>query len=375
MRTKKFFSRRKAAWALFFLGAAAVIAWNPGAGSAPDGDGSEPPPAPEAPAPAEPDLPPTIWDRMVYPTDQQHLLEPGRDGVYQPTAAGELESALYGSVRTSRQGGRLLPSFHKGIDIAAVSRDRRNRPRDSIYAVVDGIITYVNRTAGNSSYGLYLVLLHDDPIGPVYTLYAHLASFADGVREGRRVAAGEILGVMGNTAGGYRIPLARAHLHFEIGLVFNSRFARWARSRKIRNDHKNYNGWNLMPIDPLEFFRAGAASPRLDFSNHLQSIPVAFEAVVRVEKLPDFFRRYPSLWEGPRMGKGAITIACCQYGIPLRGRAADPEETRLLGEERIRITAVDREVLGRNGRGVISPRGGGWGLGRNGANWLALLTY
>ncbi len=374
MRTKKLFSGRKAAWVLFFLGAAAVIAWNPGAGSTPDEAGEEKPAAPEPETAVEPALPPTIWDRMVYPTDQEHLLEPERPGVYQPTASGNLESAFYGTVRTSRQGGRLLPSFHKGIDIAAVSRDRRNRPRDSIYAVADGTVAYVNRTAGNSSYGLYLVLIHDDPVGPVYTLYSHLASFAEDLKKGRRVAAGDVLGVMGNTAT-YRIPLSRAHLHFEIGLVFNTRFARWARSRKIKNDHGDYNGWNLMPIDPLEFFRAGAASPRLDFQSHLQSIPAAFEAVVRVEKLPDFFRRYPSLWEGPRIEKGAIAIACCQYGIPLRGRAADPEETRLLGEERILITSVDREVLGRNGRGVISPRGGGWSLGRNGANWLSLLTY
>ncbi len=366
MRTKKLFFGKKSAWTLFFLGAAAVIAWNPGAGSEPEA-------APDAAAAPQPP-PPTIWDRMVYPTDQEHLLEPERPGVYQPTASGNLDSAFYGSVRTSRQDGRLHPSFHKGIDIAAVSRDRRNRPRDPIYAVADGTVAYVNRTAGNSSYGLYLVLIHDDHVGPVYTLYSHLASFTEGLKKGRRVAAGDVLGVMGNTAT-YRIPLSRAHLHFEIGLVFNSRFARWARSRKIKNDHGDYNGWNLMPIDPLEFFRAGAENPRLDFQSHLQSIPAAFEAIVRVEKFPDFFRRYPSLWEGPRVGKGAIAISCCQYGIPLRGRAADPEETRLLEENLIRIASVDREILGDNGRGVISPRGGGWSLGRNGANWLSLLTY
>lgn len=374
MRTKQLFSGRKAAWVLFFLGAAAVIAWNPGGESSPNPETSPPAQSPSPRPRTRPTPPPTIWDRMVYPTDQEHLLEPERTGVYQPTASGNPESAFYGTVRTSRQRGRLLPSFHKGIDIAAVSRDRRNRPRDSIYAVAEGTVAYVNRIAGNSSYGLYLVLIHDDPVGPVYTLYSHLNSFAEDLKEGRRVAAGDVLGVMGNTAT-YRIPLSRAHLHFEIGLVANSRFARWARSRKIKNDHGDYNGWNLMPIDPLEFFRAGAASHRLDFLSHLQSIPVAFEAVVRVEKIPDFFRRYPSLWEGPRIENGAIAIACCQYGIPLRGRAADPEETRMLGEERIRITSVDREVLGRNGRGVISPRGGSWSLGRNGANWLSLLTY
>lgn len=371
---KKILSRRKLGWILFFLAAAAIIAWNPGADTTAESEpaGPEPPAAP-ALRPSPTPLP-SIWDRMVYPTAQENLLNPESAGVYQPTAAGTIESALYGSVRTTRQGRRLLPSFHKGIDIAASSRGRRNRPRDSIRAVADGTIAYLNRTAGNSSYGLYLVLLHDDPLGEVYTLYSHLASFAEGLKPGRKVAAGEAIGVMGNTAT-YRIPLSRAHLHFEIGLVANSRFGKWARSRKIRNDHGNYNGWNLMPIDPLEFFRDRAENPGRDFLTHLQAIPVAFTAVVRVEKFPDFFRRYPALWEGKPVDRGAIAISCCQYGIPLRGRPAEAEEIESLGDGSIRITSVDREVLGRNGRRAISFRNGDWALGSNGKNWLSLLTY
>jgi murein DD-endopeptidase MepM/ murein hydrolase activator NlpD len=364
MKTKKIFQggKREIAWSLFFLAAAAVIAWNPGSGSS-----SNPETAPPSP-------PPSIWDWMVYPTDQKALLDPQLPGVYQPTEAGTIESALYGSVRTVRQGRYLLPSFHKGIDIAALQRDRRNRPLDPIYAVADGTVAYINRIAGNSTYGLYLVLVHDDPAGPVYTLYSHLASFAEDLKKGQRVAAGAVLGVMGNTAT-YRIPLSRAHLHFEIGLVGNARFGDWARSRKIKNDHGDYNGWNLMPIDPLEFFRSRAEDPGRGFLAHLQSIPVAFEATIPVKKFPDFFRRYPALWEGEPVEGGAIVISCCQYGIPLKGRPATEGESEELGNDRIRFTSVDREALGRNGRRVVAFRNNRWTLGRNGSNWLSLLTY
>lgn len=375
MRAKKIWRGKTVAWFVFFLGAAAgLVAWNSKFGSSPEVDGPDPAHPARPTVRTEPSPPPSIWNRLVYPTGQNNLLDPEFPGVYQPTAAGTVESALYGSVRTTRQGRRLLPSFHKGIDIAARCRDRRNHPLDSIYAVADGTVAYINRVAGNSSYGLYLVLIHDDPVGPVYTLYSHLASFAPGLKVGERVAAGETLGVMGNTAV-YPIPVSRAHLHFEIGLVANSRFGRWARSRKIKNDHGDYNGWNLMPIDPLEFFRWRAANPRSDFSSHLGSIPIVFEAAVRVEKFPDFFRRYPSLWEGPTVGRGAIVIACCQYGIPLRGRAATKGESEKLGNERILITSVDREALGRNGRRLISLRNNRWTLGRNGSNWISLLIF
>lgn len=48
--------------------------------------------------------------------------------------------------------------------------------------------------------------------GGVYTRYAHLSSFAEGVVPGARVEAGQQIGLMGNTAS-YAIPI---HLHYEI---------------------------------------------------------------------------------------------------------------------------------------------------------------
>ncbi len=48
--------------------------------------------------------------------------------------------------------------------------------------------------------------------GGVYTRYAHLASFGQGVVAGARVTAGQQIGLMGNTAA-YPLPI---HLHYEV---------------------------------------------------------------------------------------------------------------------------------------------------------------
>ena len=109
------------------------------------------------------------------------------------------------------------------------------RPQDAVYAVADGIVTYVNAMAGNSNYGKYVVLTHACPSGMVYTLYAHLAAFSPGVGRGQAIKAGDVLGIVGHTANP-PIPLDRAHLHFEAGLILNARFSQWCRAQKLKND-------------------------------------------------------------------------------------------------------------------------------------------
>ena len=61
--------------------------------------------------------------KMVFPTGQTGLLDPAAANVFQPTASGRPESALYGSTRTGRRGKFLRATFHEGIDVAAVRRD------------------------------------------------------------------------------------------------------------------------------------------------------------------------------------------------------------------------------------------------------------
>jgi len=75
-----------------------------------------------------------------------------------------------------------------------------------ISAAADGVV--IERVYRND-YGNMLLIDHGNG---VYTRYAHLASFGEGVEIGASVSAGQKIGMMGNTAG-YRVPV---HLHYEV---------------------------------------------------------------------------------------------------------------------------------------------------------------
>lgn len=329
------------------------------------------PAAPPAPPPPPPP-PPPVWSDLVYPTEQQGLLEPGREDVFQPTAAGTRESAMYGSVRTANRGGRLVASFHEGIDIAPLRRDSRGRPLDDVMVVAAGRVAYVNKIAGNSTYGKYAVVEHDDPIGAVYTLYAHLASVA--VKRGDAVTPGHVLGRMGNTAT-YNIPMSRAHLHFEVGVMLNSRFDRWYDGQKLMPSHGLCHGWNLLGVDPLDFLARQRADRMMKFDDVLDATAVAFELVIKAVGLPDYFRRYPSRWSGGAFQGGHLTVAFSENGVPLRGRAAVECEAALIKKGRAAVVNAYKEVLGRNGARLVADRSGGWALGSSGERRVEWLLY
>ncbi|MBN1269840.1 MAG: M23 family metallopeptidase [Kiritimatiellae bacterium] len=314
------------------------------------------------------------WKDMVFPTDEARLLDADPAAAYQPTASGRPESALFGTVRTAKVGKRLMPSFHEGIDIAVLKRDRRGRPLDKVYAVADGTVGYINRHAGNSNYGIYIVLLHDDPLGEVYTLYSHLARVEPGLKPGAPVTAGQEIGTVGNTSSS-PMPMARAHLHFEIGLLVQSRFADWHRSKKLKPDHKSFHGHNLIGVDPRAFFTRQKADPNLDFATFLALQPVAFRVVLAARRKPDFFRRYPALWHGAEFSGGAVVLDCTANGLPLRGRAATEEERAKLGRRKSAVLMADETVLGRNGSRIIVHASPTWKLGPNGETWREVILY
>ncbi len=309
---------------------------------------------------------------LVFPTDQ--VLDRNNPDVFQPTASGRPESALFGSVRTAKYGKGLAASFHEGVDIAVGQRDRAGRPQDAVYAVADGKVAYVNTKAGNSNYGKYAVLTHACPSGMVYTLYAHLAVFVPGVIRGRSVKAGDVLGTVGYTANP-PIPLARAHLHFEVGLILNARFNRWFRAQKFKHGHGKFNGWNLLGVDPLLVFERQRQCPDFDFFQHIATLPTAFEIVLAARRKPDFFNRYPCLWEGARYQGAGLQMAVSENGLPLKGRNATELERQLLRAHKSAVLRVDRRVLGRNGCHLVIYRKGLWRLGPKGEKWRDMLMY
>lgn len=327
---------------------------------------------PLLPEPPVPPPPPLIWASAIFPTEQQGLLDSERNDVFQPTAAGTRESALYGSVRTASRGGRLWASFHEGIDIAAVQRDTQGRPCDDVFAIADGKVAYVNKVAGNSTYGSYVVVEHKEPMGAIYTLYAHLAAVT--AQCGETVTPGSVLGRMGNTAT-YSIPMSRAHLHFEIGVLLNSRFLAWYKEQKLTPSHDLFHGWNILGVDPLNFFECQRADKGLRFDEVLDNTAVAFELVIKAESLPDYFARYPSRWRGAAYNAGALTAAFSENGVPLWARASEEAEIVILDKGRAEVVKVNEEVLGRNGTRLVVQRGSSWHLGTSGKKRIELLLY
>ncbi len=327
-----------------------------------------PPPQPaEAIAPV-----PSDFTQLRFPSAQDKIAETNAVGAFQHTGGGNENSGRFGSVRTGANG---LARFHEGIDIATVQRDRRGRPLDTAHAVAPGTVALVSRVGGNSDYGKYVVLLHEDPVGTVYTLYAHLAETAPGLTEGQRVDVGALLGTVGNTAL-EPIPMARAHLHFEIGLLANPQFLTWPGRKQKNTPGGLYNGQNLLGVDPVDVFRRQLSNPRaFTFLEHLRQHPVAFEFIVRARKPMAFFEAHPALWEGDPYRGEAMVLALSEGGLPLRGRNATPEELADLGNLIHKVLRVDPIALGRNGRRHIVFSNGRWIVGQNGATWLDILVH
>ena len=346
--------------------------------------------SPDAP-PEPPPPPPPVWQDFHTPTPQQDLLHPEAPGVLQPTGSGRLVSAMFGSTRTGSTNGRLAPRFHEGVDIAATARNNRGVPTDPIYAVADGRVAYVNTVAGNSSYGKYIVIEHPDPslglvhkangsvvTSVVYTLYAHLSDIPFGVRAGAAVRAGEEIATMGNTSNDkVPIPMARAHLHWEIGLMLNSRYDSFSREQQTANPMGLYNGLNLFGVDPLDVWKAHMNDPALTFGDYLTHLKPAMTLVLR-GKYPDFFARNPGLWKGAPYDGGPITVALGESGIPLSGRNATPMELKLLGNTRQAVVEANDTVLGRNARAYIQKSStfpSGWIVTAKGRAWMDHLFF
>lgn len=351
-----------------------------------------PPPTTEHAQPAgplPPPPPPPIWQAMVTPTPQQNLLNPDEPGILQPTGSGRLVSAKFGTTRTGQRNGRLFPVFHEGVDIAATQRDRKGAPTDPIYAVAPGRVAFVNSHAGNSSYGKYVVIEHPEPTlgttlrrdgteepATVYTLYAHLADIRLGIRAGQTVQTGDELGTMGATSNTRPpIPRVRAHLHWEVGVMLNARYEIKARKEKMIPNFGNYNGLNLFGLDPLDFYAAHRRDPELTMAKYIASVPPAFEAVLRGKSFPDYFRRYPQLWQGDAHNGGPIRMAVSESGAPLSGRNATAQETERLGNQRQAVLRVNPAALGRNGRAYITQTGSQWQFTAKGREWADHVFY
>ena len=110
---------------------------------------------------------------------------------------GVQPSDLTPSFSMHRSGGRI----HQALDIMA----KRNTP---VIAANDGVIANMSVSAlgGNTIYQI-------DPAGEYAFYYAHLQRYARGIKEGMRVAKGQIIGFVGTSG---NAPPNMPHLHFAV---------------------------------------------------------------------------------------------------------------------------------------------------------------
>ncbi|MDB9761870.1 peptidoglycan DD-metalloendopeptidase family protein [Alphaproteobacteria bacterium] len=153
---------------------------------------------------------------------------------YFDSDASSVRKAL---MRTPLDGARISSGFgkrkhpvlgytkmHKGVDFAA----SRNTP---IFAAGDGIIELSRK---NGSYGNYIRIRHNSDYK---TAYAHLARFGKGIKEGRRVKQGDVIGYVGTTGRS-----TGPHLHYEIifrNKQVNPLKVRMPKGVKLKNDDYN----------------------------------------------------------------------------------------------------------------------------------------
>ena len=311
---------------------------------------------------------------VAFPTAQTNLWKTNDASVFMPTQSGRAQSAVYGSTRTRLRDGRAIPAFHEGIDIGPMRRDAAGRALDDVFAIADGVVGYANTTAGASSYGSYVVIEHEDAVGPIYSLYSHLASVPNTVREGASIERGAVVGRMGHSST-LGIPRSRSHLHLEVGLMLNQRFDQWLRKHKMDTRHGIHHGWNLTGIDPLALYPATDREQPFSMLEHLAGLPVAFELMLRSDRTLNYLTRYATLWKADTPPGRISVLSISNGGVIVAGRVPTQDERARLGTRDTLVLWVDADVLGPNGPGLIATTRSGWELTREGRRWVEILLH
>jgi len=181
----------------------------------------------------------------------------GRPDYFAPNGDSMRKAFLRAPVEFSRISSnfnlrRVHPLFktvrpHRGIDYAAPSGT-------PILAAGDGKITTASRTKAN---GNYVVIQHGEQF---VTKYLHLSKFGRGVKSGKRVEQGQIIGYVGAT-GWATAP----HLHYEF---------------LVNGVHKNPRTVSLpnaapIPQKEMAFFKAHSQQYAALLDNYKSQISVA----------------------------------------------------------------------------------------------------
>jgi len=310
------------------------------------------------------------------PTDNHALFEKGKEEKFFAGTTGQpWTSGTFGCVRSD---GRQI---HEGLDIRCLKRDRHGEPLDPVMATADGTVAYVNTKPSLSNYGKYIVLRHRIDGIEIYSTYAHLSELRPGVKSGQSVQAGETIATMGRTANTREgISKDRAHLHLELNLFINDRFAGWYRKTfpGQRNDHGAWNGQNLVAVDPRPILiESHAQGEKFNLLRLIQNQTELCRVQVRATEFP-WLNRYGVLVKANSRTKGervaGYEIAMNFNAIAFELIPRTPSEMR--GREQFVLLSVNEAEQRKNPcRRLVAQRGGRWELTSHGLNALELLTY
>jgi hypothetical protein len=312
---------------------------------------------------------------FYLPTANHALYEKdGDERFFVPTPGKGPASGSFGCVRSD--GWQM----HEGLDIRCLQRDRHGEPTDPVTATAAGIVVYMSDHPALSNYGRYIVIQHQIDGVAVFSLYAHLQALRPGLRVGAAVQAGETIGLMGrtsNTRGG--ITKDRAHVHFELNLLYSERFSAWFNRRYPgeRNDHGIWNGQNLVGMDPrLILLSERQLGARFNLATWIQHRTELCRVMVRAANFP-WVQRYPMLVKkspaAMKEGVAGYEMALDFNGLPFEAIARGPSEFR--SPSRFQLLSVNEAEYTKNPcRRLVRHEGSHWQLGNNGLSLLELLT-
>jgi len=315
-------------------------------------------------------------EAFKLPTANQAIFERGAEEKFFVGTVGKpWTSGTYGCVRT--EGWQM----HEGLDIRCLQRDKRGEPTDPVMATADGSVAYINRRTGLSNYGNYLILKHSVDGVEVYSLYAHLSEIRADLKPGAPVKQGEQIAVMGRTSNtAQAISKDRAHVHFELNFLLNERFAEWYRKHRVgqRNDHGDWNGQNLMAIDPQQVLLTERSQAKaFNFAAFARQQTELCRVMVRDTDFP-WLKRYPTFIKTNALPAGeqaaGYEIALNFAGLPyeLTPRAA----SEIKGKSAVQLISVNEAEYSRNPcRRLVRKQGSRWELTNAGQDLISLLTF
>ncbi|MEZ5946550.1 MAG: M23 family metallopeptidase [Hyphomonas sp.] len=173
------------------------------------------------------------------------------------------ESATKFLMKTPINGARISSSFgnrkhpisgytrlHKGTDFAAPTGT-------PVYAAGNGTVEWAARRGG---YGNYIVIKHANGYK---TAYAHLSRYARGLKSGKRVRQGEVIGYVGSTGAS-----TGPHLHYEVyikGAPVNAMTLKLPTGRKLAESPEILEEF-LSARQAIDTARAGSGASLLTVS-------------------------------------------------------------------------------------------------------------